>query len=280
MQIGNTPLVRLGAIYAKLEWFNPTGSSKDRAALFMLEAAGPVTTLIEPTSGNMGIALAALAAQRKLKAIIVMPETMSVERQRLLAACGARVELVPGPMAAAIRRAEELTAQLPGSSILGQFDNPANALAHYRTTGPEIWVQMGGDVDIFVCAVGTGGTLTGTGRYLKEQNPALRIVAVEPAASPVLSGGKPGSHGIQGIGAGFVPGILDTTLIDRVVTVTDGEAISCARALAKTEGLLCGISSGAALFAAQKIAAEYPGKRVVTILPDGGERYLSSGLFG
>ncbi len=283
MQIGNTPLVQLGAIFAKLECFNPTGSSKARAALYMLEAAerqGPLTTLIESTSGNTGIALAALAARKGLKAIIVMPDSMSAERQQLLKAYGATLVLTPGPMAASIQKARELAAQIPGSVILGQFDNPANALAHYCTTGPEIWTQMEERVDIFVCAVGTGGTLTGTGRYLKEKNPKLQIVAVEPAGSPVLSGGKPGSHGLQGIGAGFIPSILDTRLIDRVVTVTDAQAVAAARQLAKNAGLLCGISSGAALLAAQKIAGENPGRRVVTILPDGGERYLSSGLFG
>ncbi len=285
MQIGNTPLVALQGIYAKLEWYNPTGSAKDRAALYMVTDAenrgllAPGGTLLEPTSGNMGISLAALGARRGYRVVILMPDCMSIERQMLMRAYGAEVILTPGPMANAIEKARQLAKEIPGSFLPGQFDNPANPLAHYCTTGPEIWRQMAGKVDIFLCAVGTGGTLTGAGRYLKEQNPRLQIVALEPAASPVLSGGPAGSHGIQGIGAGFLPGILDTTLIDRVVQISDTQALTAARHLARTEGLLCGISSGAALHAAWQAAADNPGKRIVTILPDGGERYLSGGLF-
>ncbi len=287
---GNTPLVQLrhfGGIFAKLEMKNRTGSAKDRAAACMVEAAEkagllqPGGTVIEPTSGNTGIALAALAALRGYRAIIVMPDSMSLERQLLMKAYGAEVVLTPGAlgMSGAIAKAQEMASGIPGSFIPGQFDNPANALAHYRSTGPEIWQQMGQKVDIFVCAVGTGGTVTGTGRYLKEQNPQLRIVAVEPAGSPVLSGGKAGSHGIQGIGAGFVPKVLDVGLLDGVMTVTEADAFAAARRLARKEGILAGISSGAAVAAAQKLAGENPGKRIVTILPDTGERYLSGGLW-
>ncbi len=287
--IGQTPMVGLShfsGVFAKLESRNLTGSAKDRAALYMIKAAleqgllAPGGTIIEPTSGNTGIALAAIAARKGMKAIIVMPDSMSVERQLLMKAYGAEVVLVPGTMADAIQKAEELAKATPGSFIPDQFGNPANALAHYCTTGPEIWAQMAGNVDIFVCAVGTGGTLTGTGRFLKEQDPTIRIVAVEPAGSPILSGGQPGGHGIQGIGAGFIPKVLDTSLLDAVVTVTEEAAFATARRLAATEGILAGISSGAALWAAEKIAKEHPGKQVVTILPDSGERYLSGGLFG
>ncbi len=283
--IGNTPIRQAFGIFCKLEMENPTGSAKDRAALFMVEAAekqgllAPGGAIIEPTSGNTGIALAAIARQRGYKAIIVMPDSMSLERQQLLRSYGAQVVLTAGNMAASIAKAEELAKAIPGSFLPGQFDNPANAQAHYRTTGPEVWRQMDGAVDIFVCAVGTGGTLTGTGRYLKEKNPDLTIVAVEPAGSPVLSGGQPGPHGLQGIGAGFIPKVLDLSLIDDIRTVTEAEAFSAARGLRDAEGILAGISSGAALAAAEKIAKENPGKRVVTILPDTGERYLSSGLF-
>ncbi len=287
--IGNTPLVQLAHfshVYAKLEARNLTGSAKDRAALFMVNDAekrgllSPGGTVIEPTSGNTGIALAAIAARRGYKSVIVMPDSMSVERQKLMQAYGAEVLLVPGAMTASIEKAEALAKATPGSVILRQFENPANAEAHYRTTGPEIWAQTDGNIDIFVCAVGTGGTITGTARYLKERDPAIRIVAVEPAGSPVLSGGKPGKHGIQGIGAGFIPKLLDSSLLDQIVTVTDEDAFYAARRLASTEGILAGISSGAALWAAERIAKENPGKRVLTILPDSGERYLSSGLFG
>ncbi len=286
--IGNTPLVRLSHfsdIYAKLECRNLTGSAKDRAARYMINDAvargvlAPGGTIIEPTSGNTGIALAAIAAQNHMKAIIVMPDSMSIERQLLIKAYGAEVVLVPGTMADAIAKAEELATTIPNSFIPGQFENPANAQAHYCTTGPEIWAQTAGNIDIFVCTAGTGGTITGTGRYLKEQNPQIRIVAVEPAGSPVLSGGVPGRHGIQGIGPGFVPKVLDTSLLDAVVAVQDTDAFATVRRLAATEGILAGISSGAALWAAEKLATENPGKRVLTLLPDSGERYLSSGLF-
>ncbi len=285
--VGNTPLRQMFGVFCKLEMENPTGSAKDRAALYMLEDAArrnllpPGGTIIEPTSGNTGIALAALAQQRGYRAIIVMPDTMSIERQEAMRSYGAQVVLTPGAggMASSIARAEEMAKSIPGSFIPAQFDNPANAQAHYCTTGPEIWQQMAGNVDIFVCTVGTGGTITGTGRYLKEQNPHLTIVAVEPTGSPVLSGGRPGPHGLQGIGAGFIPKVLDTTLLDRVVTATEEAAFAAARRLRNTEHILAGITSGAALAAAEKIARENPGKRVVTILPDTGERYLSSGLF-
>ncbi len=288
--IGNTPLRQLNGfsgVFAKLEMENPTGSAKDRAALFMVEDAvkrgllAPGGTILEPTSGNTGIALAAIASQRGYRAIIVMPDTMSVERQQIMASYGAQVILTPGAegVAASMDKAQELAKSIPGSFIPGQFDNPANAQAHFCTTGPEIWQQMEENVDIFVCTVGTGGTLTGTGRYLKAQNPALTIVAVEPAGSPVLSGGTPGPHGLQGIGAGFIPKVLDTSLIDRVVTVMEEAAFAAARRLRDTDGILAGISSGAALAAAEQIAKENPGKRIITILPDTGERYRSSGLF-
>ncbi len=289
MELFHTSLKFLPAfgVWAKLEMENPTGSAKDRAAYYMVADAQkrgllqPGGTVIEPTSGNTGIALAALAREKGCKAIIVMPDSMSVERQQAMEAFGAQVVLTPGAlgMTGSIEEAEALAKQIPGSFIPGQFENPANARAHYETTGPEIWQQMEENVDIFVCVVGTGGTVTGTGRYLKEKNPHLTIVAVEPAGSPVLSGGKPGPHGIQGIGAGFVPKVLDTSLLDEVVTVTEAEAFAAARKLASEAGLLAGISSGAALAAAERIAGENPGKRVLTILPDTGERYLSSGLF-
>ena len=295
--IGNTPLLELGNIarkdslkvrlLAKLESHNPAGSAKDRVALNMLDAAercgqlAPGSTIIEPTSGNTGIGLCAVAAARGYKCIIVMPDSMSAERQMLMRAYGAEVVLTPGKqgMAGAVERAKELAAQIPGSWIPGQFDNPANALAHYRTTGPEIWEQTKGMVDIFVAGVGTGGTVTGVGRFLKEQNPAIRIVAVEPASSPLLSQGRAGGHRIQGIGANFVPGVLDRKLLDEVVTVTDEEALTATRALAREQGILAGISSGAAYCAARKIADSQPDKRVVTLLPDSGMRYLSMGLF-
>ncbi len=288
-RLTSTPLVQLphfGGIFAKLEMENPTGSSKDRAALYMLRDAlrrgvlAPGGTVIEPTSGNTGISLAALAGQMGLNAILVMPDSMSPERQRRMADYGAQIILTPGVlgMAGSVEKARTLALEIPGSFIPDQFSNPANALAHYETTGPEIWRQCAGQADYFVCAVGTGGTLTGTGRYLKEQKPSLKIIAVEPAASPVLSGGKPGPHGLQGIGAGFIPDILDLSLIHRTVTVTEDAAFHTARRLAALEGIRAGISSGAALYAAQRIALENPEKTVVTLLPDSADRYGSCGL--
>ena len=287
--IGSTPLLRLGDnLFAKAEFVNLTGSVKDRAAKNILDDAEekglltPGGTIIEPTSGNMGIALAALAVPKGYRCIIVMPDSMSAERIRLMRSYGAEVVLTPGAdgMAGSIAKATELAATIPGSFVPGQFENPANAMAHYRTTGPEIWTQTGGKVDIFVAGVGTGGTITGTGRFLKEQNPNVKIVAVEPAKSPLLSAGQTGSHGIQGIGANFIPKVLDQTLLDRVMTVTDGEAIAATRMLAKHWGILAGISAGANYHAAVMIAANDPGKAVVTLLPDSGTRYLSTGIFG
>ena len=293
--IGNTPLLALerfapGArILAKLECFNPLSSAKDRAALSMLdaaEAAGqlrPGTVIIEPTSGNTGVALAYIANIRGYKLILTMPDTMSTERRNLLSALGAELVLTPGGqgMEGAVAKARELAASLPSAFIPSQFDNPANAQAHYRTTGPEIWRDTEGQVDVFVACVGSGGTITGTGRYLKEQNPAIQVVAVEPAESPLLSGGRPGPHKIQGIGANFIPSVLDRTVYDRVLPVSGNDAYQWARELVRTEGLLCGVSSGAAAFAARKLAAmpEYQGKSIVTLLPDTGERYLSTDLF-
>ncbi len=298
--IGNTPLLELvryeqdhqleAKIVAKVEFFNPAGSVKDRIALAMLQDAerngrlDGETVIIEPTSGNTGVALAALAARRGNRAIIVMPETMSVERRMLMSAYGAEVVLTEGSkgMAGAIAKADELAQEIPNSLIAGQFVNPANPAVHRATTGPEIWRDTEGVVDIFVAGVGTGGTLTGVGTYLKEQNPAIRVVAVEPAGSPILSEQRKGAHGIQGIGAGFVPEVLDTDVYDEVVAISDEEAFDAARQLAAHEGLLVGISSGAAVAAAMKVAqrVENKGKTVVVMLPDTGERYLSSGLFG
>lgn len=302
--VGHTPLLSLhrymqtasGAaaitadLLVKLESHNPAGSAKDRVACAMiadaekngrLQAGG---TIIEPTSGNTGIGLAAIGAAKGYRVIITMPDTMSPERRLLMQAYGAEVVLTDGKlgMAGAIARAEALAATIPGAIIAGQFDNPANPAAHYATTAPEIWEDTDGKVDIFVAGVGTGGTLSGVGRYLKEQNPAVRVVAVEPADSPLLSGGTAGAHKIQGIGANFVPANLDRTLYDEVLTVTTEEAYAAARTLAKTEGLLCGISSGAALAAATRLArlAENRGKTIVVLLPDTGERYLSTDLFG
>ena len=287
--IGATPLLRLGDnLFAKAEFVNQTGSVKDRAAKYILEDAEnrglltPGGTIIEPTSGNMGIGLAALSAPKGYWCIIVMPDSMSAERIALMRSYGAEVVLTPGAdgMAGSIAKAAELAATIPGSFIPGQFENPANALAHYRTTGPEIWAQTDGNVDIFVAGVGTGGTITGTARYLKEKDPAIRIVAVEPAKSPLLSAGQAGSHGIQGIGANFVPKLLDRSLLDEVMTVTDEEAFAAAKELARQFGLLCGSSAGANYHAAAAIAAANPEKTVVTLLPDSGTRYLSTGIFG
>jgi len=287
--IGSTPLLRLGTnLYAKAEFTNLTGSVKDRAAQYILDDAQrkgflrPGCTVIEPTSGNMGISLAALCAIRGYKAIIVMPDSMSAERQMLMKAYGAQVVLTPGVlgMAGSVEKATQLAAQIPDSYIPSQFENPANAEAHYCTTGPEIWEQTGGGVDIFIAGVGTGGTLTGTGRFLKSQNAGVRIVAVEPAASPLLSQGKAFTHGIQGIGANFVPGVLDISLLDEIVTVTDADAIAATNMLARQHGILAGISAGANYHAAAAIAARHPARTVVTILPDSGMRYLSSDLFG
>lgn len=287
--IGSTPLLRLGEnLYAKAEFLNLTGSVKDRAAKYILEdaeARGVLRsggTIIEPTSGNTGIALAALAAPRGYRCIIVMPDSMSAERIALMRAYGAEVVLTPGcdGMAGSITKAQELAAAIAGSFIPNQFENPANALAHYRTTGPEIWTQCRENVDIFVAGVGTGGTLTGTGRYLKEQNPAVQVVAMEPAKSPLLSQGYAGSHGLQGIGANFIPAVLDRTIVDAVVTVSDEDAFAAMRQLAQTYGILVGISAGANYYAAAALAAKYPDKTVVTLLPDTGTRYLSTGIFG
>ena len=297
--IGKTPLLELthleekeqlkARILAKLEFFNPAGSAKDRVALAMIldaEEKGllkPGATIIEPTSGNTGIGLAAVAAARGYRAIIVMPDSMSAERKILMSAFGAELVLTPGKlgMTGAIAKAEELAKQIPGSFIPDQFSNPANAKAHYDTTGPEIWADTEGNVDIFVATVGTGGTVTGTGRYLKEQNPTIKVVAVEPAESPLLSGGKAGPHGIQGIGANFIPKVLDTGIYDEVITVTTEDSYAMGRALGKTEGILCGISSGAALQAAIRLAKrpENAGKTIVALLPDTGDRYLSTSMF-
>lgn len=297
--IGGTPLVRFSAfgketgagaeILAKLEYLNPAGSAKDRVGKEMLDAAlssGRITKdslIIEPTSGNTGIGIAAYAAQLGMKVIIVMPETMSLERRKLIAAYGAKLVLTDGSkgMAGSIEKANELAAANPGSFIPAQFDNPDNCAAHYKTTGPEIWADTDGTVDIFVAGIGTGGTITGTGRFLKEMNPNVKIVAVEPADSPLLSQGRAGAHGLQGIGANFVPKILDTDIYDEIITVTTEQAYAAARLTVKTQGILIGISSGAALHAAAELAKrpENSGKRIAVLLPDGGERYLSTSLF-
>lgn len=297
--IGNTPLLALSNIekecglgaklLAKLELFNPAGSVKDRVAKAMIEDAekngriGKNTVIIEPTSGNTGIGLAAVAASRGYRMMVVMPETMSVERRRLMKAFGAELVLTDGAkgMAGAIEKAEALHKEIPDSIIAGQFTNRANPEVHYQTTGPEIWEDTDHKVDIFVACVGTGGTISGTGRFLKEQNPNIKIIAVEPAGSPVLSGGKAGAHKIQGIGAGFVPEVLDTSVYDEVVCVTDEDALTFGAKMGKTEGVLVGISSGAALCAAVTIAKrpENKDKNIVVLMPDTGERYLSTAMF-
>lgn len=297
--VGGTPIMELhnymknfdinGRILAKLEYFNPAGSAKDRVAKQMIadaEASGKLkkgSTIIEPTSGNTGIGLASAAASLGYKCVLVMPDSMSVERINLLKAYGAEVVLSEGAkgMAGAVEKADELAKNISGSFIAGQFENPSNPKAHYLTTGPEIWADTDGKVDIFVATVGTGGTLTGTAKYLKEKNPDIKIIAVEPASSPLLSAGKAGPHKIQGIGANFVPEILDTDLYDEVLTVTDDDAYKAANAIAKLEGILVGISSGAAVSAAAKIGKrpENAGKNIVTVLPDSGDRYMSSGVF-
>lgn len=298
--IGKTPLIRAkrienelslkAALLLKPEGFNPTGSAKDRAALYMInetEKSGALKsggTIIEPTSGNTGIALAAIGAARGYEVIIVMPSNMSKERIRLISAYGAKVILTDASlgMAGAIEKANALKAEIDGSIIAGQFGNPQNPRSHYETTGPEIWEDTDGTVDVFVCGVGTGGTLSGTGKFLKEKNPDIKIVAVEPADSPLLSKGTAGAHEIQGIGANFIPATLDTSVYDDIITVSTDEAFSCSRLLAEKEGLLCGISSGASLFAAVTLAKrqENKGKNIVCLLTDTGERYLSTALFG
>ena len=297
--IGHTPLLELthieeaeglhARLLAKLEAFNPAGSVKDRVALAMIEQAEaegklrPGATIIEPTSGNTGIGLCSVAAARGYRAVIVMPDTMSMERRLLMKAYGAELVLTEGAkgMAGAIAKAEELAAATPGSIVAGQFVNPANPAAHRATTGPEIWQDTDGQVDIFVAGVGTGGTITGVGEYLKSQNPAVQVVAVEPATSAVLSGGQAGPHGLQGIGAGFVPEVLNTAVYDKVIPVQNEDAYAMGRAMGRREGLLVGISSGAALWAAVQLAKrpENAGKTIVALLPDSGERYLSTAMY-
>ncbi len=298
--IGRTPLLEVkniekeeglkATVLVKLEYFNPAGSVKDRVAKAMIDDAEekgllkPGSVIIEPTSGNTGIGLASVAAARGYRIIIVMPETMSVERRQLMKAYGAELVLSEGSkgMKGAIAKADELAQEIPNAFIPGQFVNPANPAAHYAATGPEIWADTEGQVDIFVAGVGTGGTVTGVGQYLKEQNPAVKVVAVEPASSPVLSEGRAGSHMIQGIGAGFVPEVLDTAVYDEIIPVTNEDALSTGRRMGRTEGVLVGISSGAALWAALELAKrpENAGKTIVALLPDTGERYLSTALFG
>lgn len=297
--IGNTPLIPLermkavqnwqAEVLVKCEWCNPAGSAKDRAVQFMLDDAlakgllAPGGTVVESTSGNTGIALAAQGSARGFSVVIVMPDSMSKERISLMRARGAQVVLTPAAlgMQGAVKEAERIVESTPGAMILGQFDNPANALAHYATTGPELLAQTGGDLDVLVACVGTGGTISGTGKFLKEQIPGLRVVAVEPAESPLLSGGAAGAHGIQGIGANFIPSVLDRSVYDEVVCVTTRQAKDACRLMGQTEGLLGGISSGAAVAAADLLArrADMQGKRIAVILPDGGERYLSTGLY-
>ena len=297
--IGKTPLVEIvnverahglkAKVLAKLEYRNPAGSVKDRAALCMIRTAEEKgllregSVIVEPTSGNTGIGLAAIAAAKGYRTILTMPETMSVERRNILRAYGAEIVLTEGAkgMKGAIERAQELAEEIEGAYIPGQFDNPANAQAHYETTGPEIWEDTEGRVDIFVACVGTGGTITGTGRFLKEKNVGIKVVAVEPAGSPVLSGGEPGAHKIQGIGAGFIPDVLDTGIYDEVIRIEDDQAFAASKELTRKEGLLTGISSGAALCAAVRLAErpENEGKTIVALLPDSGDRYYSTPLF-
>lgn len=297
--IGNTPLLELcnyekahriaAFILAKLEYLNPAGSVKDRAALFMIEDAEkkgvlkPGASIIEPTSGNTGIGIASISAMKGYKAILTMPETMSQERRNLLKAYGAELVLTDGSkgMKGAIEKAEELQKEIPGAVILGQFDNPANARAHQETTGPEIWRDTDGTVAVFVAGIGSGGTITGAGRYLKNKNPDIRVIGVEPARSPILSGGNPGPHGLQGIGAGFVPSVLNTDIYDEIMTVEDEAAYETGKELARREGILVGISSAAAVWAAKEVAKrpEFANKRIVVLLPDTGDRYLSTPLF-
>ena len=293
--IGKTPLLALeryapeGRVLAKLECMNPLSSAKDRAGYYMIKTAEeqgllkPGAAIVEPTSGNTGVGLAYVAAVRGYRVILTMPDTMSLERRNLLAALGAELILTPGAegMSGAVAKAEELVKTIPGAWMADQFGNPANARAHYETTGPEIWADTDGTVDLFVAGVGTGGTLTGAGRYLKEKNPDVKVVAVEPAESPLLSGGQAGPHGIQGIGANFVPAVLDRSVVDEVLPVPGEEAKKAAKALARQEGILVGISSGAAAWAARALAGrpEYAGKTIVALLPDTGERYLSTGIY-
>ena len=297
--IGNTPLLELSnyerkhelkaRVIAKLEYFNPAGSVKDRAALAMIEAGekdGTIksgATIIEPTSGNTGIGIASIAAMKGYRAILTMPETMSVERRNLLKAYGAEIVLTEGTkgMRGAIEKAEELQKEIEGSVIMGQFDNPANPRIHRETTGPEIWADTDGKVDVFVAGIGTGGTITGVGEFLKGKNPDIRIIGVEPAGSPILSGGKPGPHGIQGIGAGFVPTVLNKDIYDEIIPVENNDAYETGKEIAKTEGILVGISSAAAVWAGKEVAKrpEFQGKTIVVLLPDTGDRYLSTPLF-
>ncbi len=297
--IGRTPLIRLhnfekynnfeSELFAKVEFFNPAGSTKDRAALEMIEDAersGILSeggTIIEPTSGNTGIGLASICASRGYRLIIVMPDSMSLERQLLMKAYGAELVLTDGAlgMKGAIEKAEELKREIEGAIIAGQFSNPANPMAHYKTTAPEIWEDCGGEIDYFIATIGTGGTISGIARYLKEKNPDIRVIGVEPADSPFITEGRAGKHAIQGIGAGFIPENLDLSLIDEVITVSEGESVAYTRSIARNEGILVGISSGAALAAAVKLTRRdgMAGKRIVVILPDTGERYLSAGIF-
>ena len=293
--IGSTPLLKLNRfapeakVVAKLECMNPLSSAKDRAALYMIQAAEESGVLkaggviVEPTSGNTGVGLAYIGAIKGYRVILTMPESMSLERRRLLAALGAELVLTPGPkgMAGAVEKARELAAEMPGAWLPDQFGNPANPKAHYETTGPEIWKDTDGQVDVLIAGVGTGGTVCGAGRYLKEQKPSVKVIAVEPDESPILSGGQPGPHKIQGIGANFVPGNYDTAVVDQVFRVPGAKALEAGRELAQKEGLLCGISSGAAAWAARELSSlpEFAGKTIVAVLPDTGERYLSTELF-